>query len=117
LDTGVVLDLTGAVTSFNWHATTRAAARAGWGYAATNDNTGSPLDGEIYSIKLDGSGMVQRYAHHRSNNIDYDSAPLPTPSPDGRRALFGSNWGAANGRPVQAYVVDTRQLCPNGLPQ
>lgn len=117
LDTGAVLELTGAVTSFNWHATTRAAARPEWGYAATNDNTGAPLDGEIYSIRLDGSGTVQRYVHHRSNNIDYNSAPLPTPSPDGRRVLFGSNWGAATGKPMQAYVLDTRQLCPNGLPQ
>jgi hypothetical protein len=117
LDTGAVRDLTGPVTSFNGHATTRAAARVGWGYAATNDNAGYPLDGEIYAIKLDGSGTVQRYAHHRSNNIDYDSAPLPTPSPDGRRVLFGSNWGTASGRPMQAYVADTRQLCPSGLPQ
>ena len=117
LDTGTVVELTGVVTSFNWHVSTRAVARVGWGYAATNDNTGAPLDGEIYAIKLDGSGTVQRYAHHRSNNIDYNSAPLPTPSLDGRRVLFGSNWGSTSGRPMQAYVADTRQLCPNGLPQ
>ena len=117
LDSGAITDVSGALTSFNWHATTRNTARSGWGYAATNDRTGYPLDGEIYAVKLDGSFTVERYAHHRANNIDYDSAPFPTPSPDGRRVLFASNWGEASGRPVQAYVVDTRQLCPNGLPQ
>lgn len=117
LETGAIVDLSGAITSFNWHATTRNTARPGWGYAATNDKTGFALDGEIYAVKLDGSFAVERYAHHRANNVDYDSAPFPTPSPDGRRVLFSSNWGDASGRPVQAYVADTRQLCPNGLPQ
>jgi WD40 repeat protein len=117
LDTGTITDLSGPITSFNWHASTRSTARPGWGYAATNDRTGFPLDGEIYAVKLDGSLSIERYAHHRANNVDYDSAPFPTPSPDGRRVLFASNWGDASGRPVQAYVADTRQLCPNGLPQ
>jgi hypothetical protein len=111
LDSGSIVDLTGAVTSYNWHAGTRNTARPGWGVAATNDNTGYPLDGEIYGVKLDGSGQVERYAHHRSNNIDYDSAPFPSASPDGKRVIFASNWGSS-GRPVQAYVVDIRPICP-----
>jgi hypothetical protein len=109
LDTGTIKDLTGAVTSFNWHATTR--GQAGWGYAATNDKTGYALDGEIYGVKLDGSFTIQRYAHHRTNNVDYDSAPFPTPSPDGKRVVFASNW-ESTGRPVQTYVVDVRPICP-----
>jgi WD40 repeat protein len=118
LDTGAITDLTGVeVTSYDWHAGTRNQARQGWGYGVPNDRTGFPFDGEIYAIKLDGSGTVERLAHHRANGVDYDSSPLPTPSPDGRRVLFSSNWGDPTGRPVQGYVVDTRQLCPNGLPQ
>jgi hypothetical protein len=110
LDTGAVTDLTGsAVTSYNWHAGAR--GPAGWGYASTNDNSGA-LAGEIYAFKLDGSGTVQRYAHHRTNNIDYDSAPFPTAAPDGKRVVFASNWGSSTGRPVQAYVVDVRPICP-----
>jgi hypothetical protein len=112
LDSGAITDLTGSVTSYNWHAGTRNTGRAGWGFAATNDVTGYALDGEIYAVKLDGSKRVERYAHHRSNNIDYDSAPFPTPSPDGKRVVFASNWGASTGRPVQAYVVDMRPICP-----
>jgi hypothetical protein len=112
LDSGAIVDLTGAVTSYNWHAGTRNTSRHGWGVAATNDNTGYPLDGEIYGVKLDGSLQVERYAHHRSNNIDYDSAPFPSASPDGKRVVFASNWGASTGRPVQTYVVDVRPVCP-----
>jgi hypothetical protein len=111
LDTGALTDLTGAVVSYNWHATTRNTARPGWGYAATNDRLGYPLDGEIYAVKLDGSGAVERYAHHRSTAGDYEASPFPAPAPDGRRVLIRSNWGAGGGRPVQAYVVDARPLC------
>jgi len=112
LDSGAITDLTGGVTSYNWHAGTRNTARAGWGYAATNDRTGYALDGEIYAVRLDGAQRVERYAHHRANNIDYDSAPFPTPSPDGKRVVFASNWGASGGRPIQTYVVDIRPICP-----
>jgi len=112
LDSGAITDLTGGVTSYNWHAGTRNTARAGWGYAATNDRTGYALDGEIYAVRLDGAQRVERYAHHRANNIDYDSAPFPTPSPDGKRVVFASNWGASGGRPIQTYVVDVRPICP-----
>jgi hypothetical protein len=111
LDNGTITNLTGAVTSYNWHAGTRSTSRPGWGVAATNDNTGYTFDGEIYGVKLDGSGTVERYAHHRSNNVDYDSAPFPTPSPDGKRIVFSSNLGSS-GRPEQTYVIDTRPICP-----
>jgi len=26
--------------------------------------------------------------------------------------VFASNWGASTGRPIQAYVVDIRPICP-----
>jgi len=65
---------------------------------------------------VNGSG-IERFTHHRSRVTGYEALPMPVPSPDGRRILFNSNWGDPSGRPMQAYVVDTRQLCPNGLPQ
>jgi hypothetical protein len=112
LDGGAITDLTGSVTSYNWHAGTRSTARPGWGYAATNDRTGYAFDGEIYAVNLAGGGRVERYAHHRANNTDYDSAPFPTASPDGKRVVFASNWGSSTSRPVQTYVVDIRPICP-----
>jgi hypothetical protein len=106
---GVVTPLTPAV-SYNTHSSTRNNLRRGWAYAVTNDVTGGVLDQTVFAVKLDGSGTVERLARHRSNLADYDSSPFAVPSPDGKRVMFASNWGAASGRPVQSYVVDTR--CP-----
>ena len=113
---GVLTPLTEPV-SFNWHASTRNNKRPGWGYITTNDATGSVFDMTVWAIKLDESGTVERLAHHRTNQTDYDASAFAVPSPDGRRVMFASNWGDASGRPVQAYVIDTRQICPNGLPR
>jgi len=108
-------------TTWDWHSSMRDVARPNWGYVVTNNDDGSPYDGEIYAVKLDGSGVngagVERLAHHRSRITDYQASPMPVPSPDGRRVLFNSNWRASSGRPMQVYVADTRQLCPNGLAQ
>ena len=108
-------------TTFDWHSSMRGVARPSWGYAVTNDEDDSPYDGEIFAVKLDGSGLngsgIERFAHHRSRVTGYEALPMPVPSPDGRRVLFNSNWGDPSGRPMQVYVADTRQLCPNGLPQ
>jgi Big-like domain-containing protein/WD40 repeat protein len=109
LETGAITDLTGAVTSYNWHAGTR--GPGGWGYAATNDRTGYPLDGEIYAVKLDGSQLIQRWAHHRASGASYDRTAFPTASPDGKRIVFASDWQQSSG-PLQAYIVDSRPLCP-----
>jgi hypothetical protein len=115
----VALDLaTGAVkplsagTTWDWHASTRNVRRPGWGVAVTNDRTAFALSGEIYAIRLDGSQTVERYGRHRTNNSDYDAAPFASPSPDGKRIMFRSNWGNASGRPVGAYVIDARPICP-----
>jgi hypothetical protein len=108
---GRVTPLTAAV-SYDWHASARNTARPGWGYVVTNDAAGSALDRSVYAVALDGSGRVERLAHHRSAITDYEAHPFAVPSPDGRRVLMRSNWGAASGRPVQGYVVDARPLCP-----
>jgi len=107
LDTGQITPLSAAI-SFNWHASTRAVQRPGWGYAVTNDLTGAVLDGELYALKLDGSQGIERYGRHRTVGSGTASA-VAVPSPDGRRVMFGSNWG---GTAVQTYIVDTRNLCP-----
>jgi hypothetical protein len=116
LSDGVVTVLSPTV-SYNTHASTRSLTRPGWAYGVTNDVTGAPTDGEVYAVRLDGTQTVERLAHHRSALVDYDSSPFAVPSPDGRRVMFASNWGSGTGRPVQSYVIDTRPLCPTGLPQ
>jgi hypothetical protein len=99
-------------TTWDWHASTRNTRRPGWGVVGTNNSTAFVLSGEIYALKLDGSQQVERYAHHRSVQTDYEAAPFASPSWDGKRIVFRSNWGNTSGRPVGAYVVDTRSICP-----
>jgi len=96
-----------ATSSYDAHASTRDTQRSGWAYSSIN-NTGSPFDHEVYAAKMDGSGAVERYAHHRSTAGDYLSQPHAVPSPDGKRVMFRSDWGSSTHRPVQGYVVDAR---------
>ena len=97
-------------TTWDWHASTRNTKRPGWGVVGTNNRTSFVLSGEIYALKMDGSQAVERYGRHRSTITDYETAPFASPSWDGKRIIFRSNWGNTSGRPVGAYVIDTR--CP-----
>ena len=99
-------------TTWDWHASTRNTKRPGWGVVGTNNSTAFALSGEIWAVKMDGSQQVERYAHHRSVITDYETAPFASPSWDGKRIIFRSNWGDGSGRPVGAYVIDTRSICP-----
>ena len=107
LDSGAATVLTSS--SYDAHASTRNNQRPGWAYSSIN-NTGSPFDREVYAVRMDGSGAVERYAHHRSSSGDYLAQPQAVPSPDGKRVMFHSDWGSS--RPVQSYVVDSRPICP-----
>jgi hypothetical protein len=111
LDTGAVTALLPNSGYFAYHASTRARQRPGWGEASVDPGYTPPFTGEILWVKQDGSGAVQRLAHHRSTGSTYWAQAQGVPSPDGKRVLFASDWGVAGG-PIQAYVVDTRQICP-----
>jgi hypothetical protein len=90
------------------HTTTRNLARPGWAYASFfESNENPPYSKEIAAIKLDGSGTVQRLGHHRSteDTHDYYAEAQPSPSPDGSKVIFASDWGDPSG-PIQAYVID-----------
>ena len=82
------------------HTSARALGRPGWVYGSGND---------IAAIRLDGSGTVQPYAQTRSIwDKNYWAEPQASPSPDGSRVVFASNWGDPRG-PIGAYVVE---ICP-----
>jgi Collagen triple helix repeat (20 copies) len=88
------------------HISMRATNRPGWAYLS-NYNCISPagakgLD-QLVAVKLDGSMTVEVYgfAHHGADV--YVNDPFGTPSRDGRRFLFGSEWGGTN---VYAYVAE-----------
>jgi hypothetical protein len=77
-------------------------------------------DEEVITINP-ASGEVRRQAHHRSQVLhpvtgwDYWATPRPNISPDGRFALFTSNWGRTLGTDAveggdrqDAFIVELR---------
>jgi hypothetical protein len=104
---GQVTPLT--VGGYAGHTSTRS-ARAGWAYVSHpyNGPYWPPFRNETFAVKLDGSLAIERLGNvHTTNTGDM---PTATPSPDGRRAIFASNWLSDTG-PIQAYVLDARPLC------
>ncbi len=80
-----------------------------------------PFEDEIFALKLDGSGEIQRIAHHHSRRYSpqtpdsdrsvYFAEPHATISRNADRVLFGSNWRerVQDVASVDAYVVDWRK--------
>lgn len=93
------------------HSSTRSTRRADWGFSDFESGDEKRIyNGEIIAYPLSG-GAVYRLAHHHNRVTDYLSESHASPSPDGDRAIFASNWNERGGRPVQSYVVDFRDLC------
>lgn len=64
-----------------------------------------PCSNEITAVSTDGTQTLRRLAQHNSVDNGYDTEPHGSPSPDGKRAVFASNWGNKTG-PVAAYVAE-----------
>jgi hypothetical protein len=94
LDNGLTSEL---MPGFNecGHLSLRSYKRPGWALKSG--------DGEVYAIKLDGSGIVQRFAHEHSSSATYDSQPKGVISPDGSKVMWNSDWGSGT---VYAYVAE-----------
>jgi hypothetical protein len=80
-------------------------------FSAADAANHPPYDGEVFAVKLDGSGTVARFAQSHNFFTDYDNQGFVGPTPDGMRFVFASSWGDPSARPVQTYVVDLRGLC------
>lgn len=94
LDNGLMSEL---MPGFNecGHLSLRSYKRPGWALKSG--------EGELYAIKLDGSGIVQRFAHEHSSGATYDSQPKGVISPDGSKVMWNSDWGSGS---VYAYVAE-----------
>lgn len=79
-----------------------ASYRYGPGYAITPATPWREWDDEIISVAVDGQ-TIRRHCHHRSDvrrdnappeeaSVGYWATPRPRTSPDGKWALFTSNW-------------------------
>ncbi len=78
------------------HISCRNYQRPGWCYVDTRAEGFQ----EVFAIKLDGSGTVERFAQTHSTDINHEVVQV-NPSPDGTQALFNSDWGNTNN------VIDT----------
>jgi hypothetical protein len=94
LENGLISEL---MPGFNecGHISLRSYKRPGWALKSG--------DGEVYAIKLDGSGIVQRFAHEHSSSANYDAEPKGVISPDGSKVMWNSDWGSGT---VYAYVAE-----------
>jgi hypothetical protein len=106
---GAVSVLVGA--GYASHTSTRDIA-GGMGVSDYDYNPGwPPYMAEIDAYGL-GGGKVYRLAqHHSSLHPDYEAEVHPSPSPDGLRVIFASDWDSPTGRPVSVFVIDLRDRC------
>ena len=91
------------------HTSARNLTNPGWVFASFTEGTPTssqmPYSNEITAVATDGSQRVRRLAQHNSVDNGYDTEPHGSPSPDGKRAIFASNWGVKDG-PIAAYVAE-----------
>ena len=92
------------------HMSARSLGDPGWSFGSfVMDGSDAshylPYVNEVTAISTDGAQKVRRLATHNSTQNTYDSEPHASPSPDGKRAIFASNWGVSGG-PVAAYVAE-----------
>lgn len=74
----------------------------------------APFYREVVAVRIDGSGEIRRIAQTRNADHDYWSETHASPSPDGSRVIWSSNWGRAGG-PVADYV--SRVSWPDDIAQ
>lgn len=94
------------------HVSMRSINRPGWAFITYSGNSAeaaqhpdwAPFYAEIIALRIDGSGEMRRIVQTRSAKHDYWSEAQGSPSPDGSRIIWSSNWGKAGG-PVEDYVA------------
>jgi hypothetical protein len=100
---------TGATNYIYSHVSTRNTARPGWAYISNYASSGSfPGLDEIVAVKLDGSDIVERFCHARSNAGEsyYSLQTHGCPSPDGQRVIFASAWNTTSSSNLYPYVTE-----------
>lgn len=76
------------------HISTRNIDRPGWAYVSEQCCTSNdPASREIFAIKLDNSGTIERYTkHHNDVSPGNGHSTMAVPNRDGTKILFASNW-------------------------
>jgi hypothetical protein len=102
------------MTWFN-HVSCRNNLRPGWCYVSSYDEgTTQLMIRELFALKLDGSGTVQRFApaifaDTPDDDEDYTRSPMAVPNRDGSLVLFASDWADPSLKAaVDTYVTGIR---------
>jgi hypothetical protein len=98
------------------HASARNIRWPGWvflSYQGTFEHTSAmrypaPFYREVVALRIDGSGEIRRIAQTRSAMQEYLSEMHASPSPDGSKVIWASNWGVVGG-PISNYVTVLNQ--------
>jgi hypothetical protein len=117
---GAVTDL--APYGEGQHASMRNINRPGWVFVTYTGTHGlvaeqsgwAPFYQEVVALRIDGSGEIRRIVQTRDAKFDYWSEAHASPSPDGSKVIWSSNWGWPSGA-VADYValVDWPKASPS----
>jgi Tol biopolymer transport system component len=109
---GKVTDLTPGCRTLAQHVSARNIRRPGWVFVTFGGDKDYrsrsgyyPFYQSIAMLRIDGSGEISPVAQTRSIKAGYYSEAHGSPSPDGSRVIFASNWGVADSW-VAAYVAE-----------
>ena len=102
------------------HVSVRNTALPGWAfvtYTGTYEEFAAHPDWasfyqEVVALRIDGSGEIRRIVQTRRVGNDYWSEAHATPSPDGSRVIWSSNWGQSDA-PVADYVAHLAWPAPS----
>lgn len=105
---GKVTVLSGSIKAS--HMSARSLGNPGWVFGSfvkdgSDHSRYLPYSNEVTAMSTNGTQSVRRLAQHNSTENNYVSEVHASPSPDGKRAIFASNWGVSGG-PVAAYVAE-----------
>jgi parallel beta-helix repeat protein len=82
------------------HVSCRNYLRPGWCYPSTTQEGYR----EVFALKLDGSGLVNRFAQTHTTGADNSHGGV---NPDGTKILFDSRWGGATSNDrAESFVVE-----------
>ncbi len=95
------------------HISTRNLDRPGWAYISEQCCPNNPVaPAEMFAIKLDGSGTIERYGKHNSEPSTYLHETQNVPNRNGTKILFASNWfndSVSNQDAPPAFVLEYPQ--------
>jgi hypothetical protein len=95
------------------HVSCRNLDRPGWAYVSEQCCSSNPVaPREIFAIKLDDSGIIERFGKHHSAPASYLHQTQVVPNRNGTKVIFASNWsdsGIINQTSAPAFVLEYPQ--------